>query len=223
MKQPTLYDYSLETQFALPYQMSFTFGYQGSSGFHFLRLVNQNFLYAQSNGTCATGGACTPGVNQTPFSAAYVPTADVHTSYNALNVHLEKRLQHGVNFSAIYTWSKSLDNASNEGPGFLTNQTDPANPRAEYGPVPITIFATDSFVRRHMDIAHSQTKCFASATCSATGRLTASTHGTPVIPWTPVIGVPSVALVNGASQDSTHAAANKATDQIPVHLLMTMH
>ena len=67
MKQPPLYTYSFDMQYALPWQMALTVGYQGSSGFHFLRLVDQNFLYPQSNGTCATGGACTPGVNQTPF------------------------------------------------------------------------------------------------------------------------------------------------------------
>ena len=96
MKQPPLYAYSFDMQYALPWQMALTLGYQGSSGFHFLRLVDQNFLYPQSNGTCATGGACTPGVNQTPFNNAYVPTSDVHTDYNAMNVHLEKRLQHGL-------------------------------------------------------------------------------------------------------------------------------
>ena len=29
---------------------------------------------------------------------------------------------------------EELDNASNEGRGFVTNQTDPGNPQAEYGP-----------------------------------------------------------------------------------------
>jgi len=59
----------------------------------------------------------------------------VQTNYNALNGHLEKRLQHGLDFSVVYTYSKSLDNASEEGPGFASNQTDPANPRAGVGTV----------------------------------------------------------------------------------------
>ena len=198
MKQPTLYNYSLETQFALPYQATFTIGYQGSSGFHFLRLVNQNFLYAQSNGTCATGGACTPGVNQTPFSAAYVPTADVHTSYNALNVHLEKRLQHGFNFSAIYTWSKSLDNASNEGPGFLSNQTDPGNPRSEYGPSDFDLRNRFSFVGTWTLPTPTRNALLRNALGNWQANGIFTWHSG--FPWTPVIGVPSVALVNGASQ-----------------------
>jgi hypothetical protein len=197
MRQPTLYNYSFDLQFALPYQMSLTTGYQGSSGFHFLRLVNQNFLYNQSNGTCATGGACMPGVNQSPFYAAYVPTGDVHTDYNAMNVHLEKRLQHGFDFSGVYTWSKSMDNASNEGPGYVTNQTDPGNPQAEYGP-------SDFDQRNRITLLGTWTLPSPSSNglmknvlggWQANGIFTWHTG----YPWTPVIGVPSVALVNGAS------------------------
>jgi hypothetical protein len=197
MRQPTLYNFSFDTEWQLPWQMAFTVGYQGATGSHFLRLVDQNFLYNQSSGTCASGGACMPGVNQTPFYAAYVPTSDVHTVYNALNGHLEKRLQHGVNFSAVYTWSKSMDNASEEGPGFESNQTDPADDAAEYGP-------SDFDVRNRF-------------TAEGTWSLPTPERNTLMkevlgnwqingvytwhsgFPWTPVVGVPSVALVNGAS------------------------
>ena len=197
MKQPPLYSYSFDMQYALPWQTAFTLGYQGSSGFHFLRLVDENFLYPQSNGTCASGGACTPGVNQTPFFAAYVPTSDVHTDYNAMNVHLEKRLQHGLDFSAVYTWSKSMDNASNEGPGFLSNQTDPADPRAEYGPSDFDLrqrFSLEGTWSLPNPKGNGLMKNVL-GNWQANGILTMHTG----FPWTPVIGVPSVALVNGAS------------------------
>jgi hypothetical protein len=200
MRQPTLYTFSLDNQWALPWQMAFTVGYQGSTGFHFLRLVDQNFLYPQSNGTCASGGTCTPGVNQTPFYAAYVPTPDVQTNYNALNGHLEKRLQHGLDFSVVYTYSKSLDNASEEGPGFASNQTDPANPRAEWGP-------SDFDVRQRFNALGTWTLPSPEknglvknvlGNWQANGVYTWHTG----YPWTPVIGVPTVALVNGAAQIS---------------------
>jgi Carboxypeptidase regulatory-like domain len=197
MKQPPLYTYSFDIQYALPWQMAFTTGYQGSSGFHFLRLVNENFLYPQSNGTCASGGACTPGVNQTPFNNAYVPTSDVHTDYNAMNVQLEKRLQHGLDFSAVYTWSKSMDNASNEGPGFLSNQTDPGNPRAEYGPSDFDLRQRFSLVGT-WSLPNPKGNGLMKnvlGNWQANGILTMHSG----FPWTPVIGVPSVALVNGAS------------------------
>ncbi|HVN92136.1 MAG TPA: TonB-dependent receptor [Terracidiphilus sp.] len=197
MKQSPLYTYSFDAQFALPWQMAWTVEYQGSSGFHFLRLVNQNFLYPQANGTCATGGACMPGVNQTPFFAAYVPTSDVHTDYNAMNLHLEKRLQHGLDFSAVYTWSKSMDNASEEGPGFQSNQTDPADPRAEYGPSDFDLRSRFSLEATWSlpDPKRNGLLKNMLGNWQANGVFTAHSG----FPWTPVIGVPSVALVNGAS------------------------
>jgi hypothetical protein len=197
MRQPTLYNYSFDTEYALPWQTALTVGYQGASGFHFLRLVDQNFLYVQSNGTCATGGTCTPGVNQSPFNNAYVPTTDVHTDYNALNVHLEKRLQHGFDFSGVYTWAKSLDNASEEGPGFLSNQTDPAQPQTEYGPSDfdvrhrVTLEGTWSLPTPPGNMLMKEVL----GNWQANGVFTWHTG----FPWTPVIGVPTVALVNGAA------------------------
>ena len=197
MRQPTLYNFSFDTEWQLPWQMALTIGYQGAVGHHFLRLVDQNFLYNQSNGTCATGGACMPGVNQTPFYAAYVPTSDVNTNYHALNAHLEKRLQHGVNFSAVYTWSKSMDNASEEGPGFESNQTDPGNDAAEYGP-------SDFDVRHRFTAEGTWTLPGPSKNTmlkevlgnwQLNGVFTFHTG----FPWTPVVGVPSVAIINGAS------------------------
>jgi hypothetical protein len=197
MKQPTLYTYSFDTEWQIPWQMALTVGYQGANGFHFLRLVDQNFLYDQSNGTCATGGACMPGVNQSPFFAAYVPTPDVRTNYNAMNAHLEKRLQHGLNFSAVYTWSKSMDNSSNEGPGGESNQTDPANDAAEYGP-------SDFDVRQRFTAAGTWTLPFPGHNGLAKDVLGGwqlngiySFH--TGFPWTPVIGVSSVVITNGAS------------------------
>jgi hypothetical protein len=198
MKQPTLYTFSLDVQHQLPWQMALTVGYQGATGSHFLRLVDQNFLYPQSNGTCATGGACVVGVNQSPFYAAYVPTSDVGSNYAAGNAHLEKRMQHGLDFSAVYTYSKSMDNASNEGPGAVTNQTDPSNPRAEYGP-------SDFDVRHRFNTEATWTipgpeknglMKNALGNWQLNGIFTFHTG----YPWTPVIGVPTVALVNGAAQ-----------------------
>ncbi len=200
-KQPTLYNYSADVEYQLPYQMALTVGYQGSSGFHFLRLVDQNFLYTQSNGTCATGGACTPGVNQTPFNNAYVPTTDVHTSYNALNVNLQKQLQHGVQVNAVYTWSKSMDTASNEGPGSTTNQTNPAFPQTEYGPSDFDVRHRVSVVGLWEVPSPPGNGLIKQALGGWQANIVFTYH--TGYPWTPTVGVPSVALVNGASQIGT--------------------
>src|SRR5258708_23312518 len=108
-------------------------GFQGLVGHHFMRLVEQNFLYP----TCAPtnpDGTCATGSTRTPFSDTYIPTSDVFTNYNGANVSLNKRFAHGYSVNATYTYSKSIDQGSNEGPGSLSNQTDPAHLRTEYGP-----------------------------------------------------------------------------------------
>ncbi len=132
---PYIYSYTLETQKEFPHQFVATLGYQGSVGHRFVRLVNQNFLHAAQSGGCLDGTSkCVNGVNQTPFFAAYVPTPDVYTNYNGVNVHGQRRFANGVQFDVIYTFSKSMDQVSSQGPGALSNQTDPADPATEYGP-----------------------------------------------------------------------------------------
>ena len=195
--QPILYSFSLQTQYELPHQVVATIGYQGSVGHHFMRLVDQNFLYP----TCAPtnpDGSCATGSTLSPFNNTYVPTSDVYTNYNGVNTTLNKRFAHGYSLNATYTYSKSLDQGSNEGPGALSNQTDPAHPRTEYGP--------SDFDNRHR------------ITVSGNWDLPKYHHGHGLVgsivsgwqvngvyqyhtgfPWTPVTGQPTVAVVQSAS------------------------
>lgn len=114
-----VYRYSLEGQYELPYKLVGTLGYQGSAGRHFIRLVNQNFVFAQTNPA---------------FFATYFATPDVDTNYNGMNARLQRRFANGFQIDAIYRWSKSLDTLSYEGPGFVTNQTFPVDNSTERGP-----------------------------------------------------------------------------------------
>jgi hypothetical protein len=118
------YLYTFEVQTQLAAGLILTVGYQGALSRHLIRLVNQNFLYPQNVG------------NQSSyFYAVYIPTPDVNSSYNGMNVHLAKQFSHGFSVNATYTWSKSIDMLSSEGPGFITNQTDPVYAQTqEYGP-----------------------------------------------------------------------------------------
>ena len=52
-----------------------------------------------------------------------------HSNYNSLQVLLEKRYSHGLQFQASYTYSKSLDNASS-----FENLVIPTNFNSTYGP-----------------------------------------------------------------------------------------
>jgi len=115
-----VYRYSLEAQHELPYKLIGTLGYQGSAGRHFVRLVNQNFIFTQ--------------INTAAFNAIYFTSPDVNTNYNGMNARLQRRFSNGFQFDAIYRWSKSLDTLSYEGPGFVTNQTFPVDNSTEKGP-----------------------------------------------------------------------------------------
>src|SRR5262249_17947983 len=92
--------------------------YQGSADHHLIRIVNQNFLYA----------------NNPSFGPVYFPQPDVNSDYNALNLGLTRTFANGLGLQAKYRWAKSIDELSGEGPGSNTNQTYPQNLRSERGP-----------------------------------------------------------------------------------------
>jgi hypothetical protein len=112
--------YSFEIEVQMPLNFTSTFGYSGSEGHHFARLVNQAFLFNTAN---------------SPVGNAYFAQTDSDQNYNALNLQLRHTLRHGLATSIVYTYSKALDQVSN---GDLAdsngNQTDPANNKTEWGP-----------------------------------------------------------------------------------------
>jgi hypothetical protein len=113
-----LYSFEVETQ--LPWNLTSTFGYAGSEGRHYARLVNQNFLFNNAN---------------SPVYAAYFAQTDSDQAFNSLNIQLRHPLRHSLATSVAYTYSKGLDEVSN---GDLAdsngNQTNPANNKSEWGP-----------------------------------------------------------------------------------------
>lgn len=113
-----VYRYSLEGQYELPFRLTGTLGYQGSTGHKLVRIVNQNFVYAPNPS----------------FFAVYFATPDVNTSYNAMNARLQRRFDRGFQIDAQYRWAKSLDTVSYDAPTHLTNQTFPADNHTERGP-----------------------------------------------------------------------------------------
>ena len=113
------YRYSLQIQYELPAKFLATVGYQGSDTRHLIRLVRQEYIF--------------PTINP-HIGASYLPTPDVKSNYNALLVTVERRFANDFQIQANYRFAKSLDNLSNSGPGFQTNQTYPVDNDSEYGP-----------------------------------------------------------------------------------------
>ena len=126
---PTPYtqQWHLGFEYQLPSQMMLEVSYAGSHGADLYGMYNGN--QAQPNVTfCTTNGNTPencPTAPRRPFPAVDggIDTlrANDLSNYDALQVHLEKRLSNGLQFGASYTYSHALDDASSASLGSLNN------------------------------------------------------------------------------------------------------
>ena len=185
LKYPSADLYSLEIQRELGASNSFTVGYAGSSGRHFARLVDQNFLYNNAN---------------SPVYAAYFAQTDSVQNYNSLNVQLSRPMKHNIGYSFIYTYAKSMDQVSNgDYADGSANQTNPGNNRSEYGPSDYDfkhrVVATGLYETPRLH-THSELVNTLASGFQVNGTYTYHTG----FPWTPVTStLNTVPIVNGAA------------------------
>jgi Carboxypeptidase regulatory-like domain len=158
MKTPTLISYSLRVQQQLSPNTSLTVGYVGSHGYHELIGIDANepFPVICPASPCpATYPATFPvGIAGTPVPAGafLVPTttkanpaiantwtwfSEGVSSYNALQVDVNRRFSGGLTLRGVYTFSKVLDDGdslnattSGGGPALASN---PFNLRSDWG------------------------------------------------------------------------------------------
>lgn len=180
------YLYSLEVERRLPWSLIATAGYQGSVGHKLTRLVNQDFLQPPSNSFGLTSGV-------------YLPTSDLNSNYNALNLRLRRQFSNGLMFDMQYRFSKSIDQLSNEGPGAVTNQTDPAHPQTEHGP-------SDFDAKHYINFYALYDLPFFRNQSQWTGKILGGWQVNGILtwhtgfPWTPVTGqIASVPVVNAST------------------------
>jgi len=159
MKVPTLISWSLRIQQELSPNTSLTVGYVGSHGYHEMLGIDANEPFP----TVCPAAPCpanfpanfpAPLANTpVPAGAFYIPAntpkpnpaiANTWTwfalgvsSYNALQVDVNRRFSHGLSLRGVYTWSKALDDgdslnatAAANAPGLVSN---PFNLMADYG------------------------------------------------------------------------------------------
>jgi hypothetical protein len=186
-RDPYVYIYSMEVEHRLPWNLIATIGYQGSDSHKLTRLVNQNFLQPPSPS----------------FFAVYIPTSDVNANYNALNLRLRRQFSNGFSFDTQYRYSKSIDQLSNEGPGAVTNQTDPAHPQTEHGP-------SDFDVKHYVNFFALYNLPFFRNRSNWTGKLLGGWQVDGIMtwhtgfPWTPVTGqITSVPITSAATISPT--------------------
>jgi len=158
MRTPTLISYSLRVQQQLSPNTSLTVGYVGSHGYHELIGIDANEPFpvicpaapcpAAYPATFPTGIAGTP----VPAGTFFVPTttkanpaiantwtwfSEGVSSYNALQVDVNRRFSGGLTLRGVYTYSKVLDDGdslnattSGGGPALASN---PFNLRSDWG------------------------------------------------------------------------------------------
>ncbi len=149
LRPPTLQRYSMGLQTQIVKDLVLDVSYTGARDTHLLRVrsINQAALASAASPirgiTTNTVANIAQRVPFLGFTAAAMQ--DIEPSgaawYNALNVSLEKRFSHGLQFLGSYTWSKQMSTDSNSvnganGGSATGNQNDP---RQRYGP--------DSFIR----------------------------------------------------------------------------
>ncbi len=125
-KTPTVNEWNFAVEQQLDRNTALRVAYVGSFGYHGLLSIDPNSIPAQ---ICANSSGCTAGGNGTTKStvlegAQYIPVGtrpnsylgagffwytEGNTSYNSLQIDLSRRLSHGLEFRANYTWSKNLD------------------------------------------------------------------------------------------------------------------
>jgi hypothetical protein len=169
-RTPYVYVYSLEVQHELPYALTATAGYQASVGHKLVRLTNQSFLDEVGP----------------RFGATFFSMPDTNSNFNALLLNLSRRFSKGLSLQANYRFSKSIDQLSYEGPGFVTNQTFPQDNSTERGPSDFDVkhFFTLSGV---YDLPFFRGNSFASKAFGGwriSGILTKRTG----FPFTPIVG-----------------------------------
>jgi hypothetical protein len=122
LRTPYVYNYNLNVEHALSNRMALTLGYVGSRGVKLFRFVDLNqhdpatgdFPYANFN-----------VINQTQTSAT--------SNYNSLQASWNLRSWRGLTSQLVYTWSHSIDTASDEDDN-VPNAAQPdnsLNPAAE--------------------------------------------------------------------------------------------
>ena len=132
LPNPYVYSYSLDAEYRLPYNTIAGLGYQGSASHKLMRIADLTLVQSIAGNP--------------PFNPVFFLIPDVNANYNAMLARISRTFTNGLGFQALYRWSKSIDTLSFEGPGFVTNQTFPADQRQERGP-------SDYDVRHHFVLA----------------------------------------------------------------------
>ncbi|MBV8053144.1 MAG: TonB-dependent receptor [Acidobacteriaceae bacterium] len=142
---PYAENYNLTVERELPAKTILSLGYVGAVAHHLL--VEKELNPGLNPQGCAANPTCVqfrsiqniffPNNFRYPgnvFGSVGEQTTEGNSNYNSFQANLRNSPSHGLQFSASYTWSHSLDIGSNfEDTGLGTRALNPFNPRANYG------------------------------------------------------------------------------------------
>jgi hypothetical protein len=131
IRTPYLQQYNANVQYELASNLLLEIGYVGTRGVNLFRQVgiNQARLATPQNpipndvlGAPITSNTPANAALRAPFQGVGINNffqnqSTGQSSYNSLQTSVTKRLSHGAQFLASYTWAKSIDNASGQGGG----------------------------------------------------------------------------------------------------------
>ncbi|HWF36876.1 MAG TPA: TonB-dependent receptor [Candidatus Acidoferrales bacterium] len=144
LKTPTVESYSLKLEQQIAANTSLAVGYVGSHGYHELLSMDANTpIPTICPVNCPANYPA--GIYYNPTSTLANPALSNSTtwfsqgisSYNGLEVDVNQRLSHGLQFRGVYTFSKGLDDGDNMNTSIATNSpaftANPHDPMADYG------------------------------------------------------------------------------------------
>lgn len=141
LRTPYVQNYNLNVQQKLSSKAALTVGYVGSQGRKLYRYRDINQVIDPTTGARPFDALLTPGGNHFGYVNQFESTAS--SSYNALQTQFELRAWKGLTTRANYTWSHSIDNAS-DGQDYVAQATQPDNSFA-----PQNERASSNFDTRH--------------------------------------------------------------------------
>jgi Carboxypeptidase regulatory-like domain/TonB dependent receptor len=146
-------EYSLTTEYAITHELSLSAGYLGESGNHLADYRNGNQLTLAQAITNFNGGtAVGPYSSLVGAGGSLLITESAAVmNYQAGQLTLRQRTHHGLEYTANYTYAKSLTNSSgNYGTPNISGSNgafqDGYNGRADYGPSGMDIRHSLNFV-----------------------------------------------------------------------------
>lgn len=146
LKTPTVESWSLKIEQQLSSNTSLGVSYIGSHAYHELLSVDANLPTPTICPASPCPAGYPAGANYYPAGAALANNAVWNTtnwfsegisSYQGLEVDVNRRLGHGLQFRGVYTFSKTLDDGDNMNTSVATNSpafvANPLQPKADYG------------------------------------------------------------------------------------------